>query len=158
MVHKKRHYFLVQFSMPFHTVWSVLMRVLAQKTTFWLVEILWQPIRSFYSMVFEAKGLYICVPNHFEPKVLARNSGRFFMPKFHAKIFQAEISCWKFWDGDKFLAQNFLHKKFQYREYFKNLLHLPIWVYYSVPTKNFLLLHTFSKPVFFCLSSKGPFL
>ena len=27
---------------------------LAQKTTFWLVEILWQLIRSFYSMVFEA--------------------------------------------------------------------------------------------------------
>ena len=54
MVHKKRHHFLAQFSMPFHMVWSVLLQVLAQKTTFWLVEILWQPIRSFYSMVFEA--------------------------------------------------------------------------------------------------------
>ena len=54
MVHKKRHHFLAQFSIPFHMVWSVLLRVLAQKTTFWLVEILWQPIRSFYSMVFEA--------------------------------------------------------------------------------------------------------
>ena len=39
--------------MPFHMVWSVLLRVLAQKTTFWLVEILWQPIRGFYSMVFD---------------------------------------------------------------------------------------------------------
>ena len=37
-----------------HMVWSVLLRVVAQKTTFWLVEIFWQPIRSFYSMVFEA--------------------------------------------------------------------------------------------------------
>ena len=54
MVHKKRHHFLAQFSIPFHMVWSVLLRVVAHKTTFWLVEILWQPIRSFYSMVFEA--------------------------------------------------------------------------------------------------------
>ena len=35
-------------------LWSVLLRVVAQKTTLWLVEIFWQPIRSFYSMVFEA--------------------------------------------------------------------------------------------------------
>ena len=35
-------------------VWSL--EVLALKTTFWLVEILWQPIRSFYSMVFETKN------------------------------------------------------------------------------------------------------
>ena len=50
MVHKKRYHFLAQFYM----VCSVLLRVLAQKTTFWLVEILWQTIiRSFYSMVFE---------------------------------------------------------------------------------------------------------
>ena len=48
IVHKKRHHFLAQFSIPFHMVWSVLFRVLAQKT--WLVEILWR----FYSMVFEA--------------------------------------------------------------------------------------------------------
>ena len=54
MVHKKRHNFLAQFSIPFHMVWSVLLRVLAQKTTFWLVEILWQPIRSFFLTVFEA--------------------------------------------------------------------------------------------------------
>ena len=54
MVHKKRHHFLATFSIPFHMVWSVLLRVVAHKTTFWLVEILWQPIRSFYSMVFEA--------------------------------------------------------------------------------------------------------
>ena len=32
----------------------VWLRVLALKTTFWLVESLWQPIRSFYSVVFEA--------------------------------------------------------------------------------------------------------
>ena len=32
MVHKKRHHFLAQFSIPFHMVWSVLLRVLAQKT------------------------------------------------------------------------------------------------------------------------------
>ena len=54
VVHKKRHHFLATFSIPFHMVWSVLLRVVAHKTTFWLVEILWQPIRSFYSMVFEA--------------------------------------------------------------------------------------------------------
>ena len=54
MVHKKIHHFLATFSIPFHMVWSVLLRVVAHKTTFWLVEILWQPIRSFYSMVFEA--------------------------------------------------------------------------------------------------------
>ena len=54
MVHKKRHCFLAQFSIPFHMVWSVLLRALAQKTTFWVVEILYRPIRSFYSMVFEA--------------------------------------------------------------------------------------------------------
>ena len=54
MVHKKGHQFLAQFSIPFHMVWSVLLRVVAQKTTLWLVEIFWQPIRSFYSMVFEA--------------------------------------------------------------------------------------------------------
>ena len=54
MVHNKRHHFLAQFSIAFHMVWSVLLQVLAQKTTFWLAEILWQPIRSFYSMVFEA--------------------------------------------------------------------------------------------------------
>ena len=41
MVHKKRHSFLAQFSIPFHMVWSVLLRVLAQKNTFWLVEILY---------------------------------------------------------------------------------------------------------------------
>ena len=34
MVHKKRHHFLAQFSMPFHMVHSVLLRVLAQKTAF----------------------------------------------------------------------------------------------------------------------------
>ena len=44
MVHMKRHYFLAQFSTPFHMVWSVLLRVLAQKATFWLVEILWQKL------------------------------------------------------------------------------------------------------------------
>ena len=54
MVHKRRHHLLAQFSIPFHMVWSVLLRVVAQKTTFWLVEIFLQPIRSFYSMVFEA--------------------------------------------------------------------------------------------------------
>ena len=48
MVHKKGHQFLAQFSIPFHMVWSVLLRVVAQKTTLWLVEIFWQPIRSFY--------------------------------------------------------------------------------------------------------------
>ena len=32
MVHNKRHHFLAQFSMPFHMVWSVLLRVLASKT------------------------------------------------------------------------------------------------------------------------------
>ena len=51
---QKKHHFLAQFSIPFYKVWSVLLRVLAQKTTFWQVEILWQPIRSFYLMVFEA--------------------------------------------------------------------------------------------------------
>ena len=50
---QKRHHFLAQFSIPFHMVWSVLLRVVAQKTTFWLVEIFWQPIRSFYSMFFK---------------------------------------------------------------------------------------------------------
>ena len=54
MVHKKRHHFLAQFSIPFHMVWSVLLQVLAQKTTFWVVEILWEPIRSFFLIVFEA--------------------------------------------------------------------------------------------------------
>ena len=54
MVHKKRHHFLTQFSLPFHMVLFVLLRVLAQKTTLWQVEILWQPIRSFFLMVFEA--------------------------------------------------------------------------------------------------------
>ena len=54
MVHKKRHHFLALFSIPFHMVWSALLRVVAQKTTFWLVEIFWQPIRCFYSMVCEA--------------------------------------------------------------------------------------------------------
>ena len=53
MVHKKRHYFLTQFSKPFHMIWSVLLRVLAQKSTFWLVEILSQPIKSFHWIVFE---------------------------------------------------------------------------------------------------------
>ena len=48
MVRKKRHNFLAQFSVLFHPVWSVWLRVLAQKTTFWLVEILWQPIRSWF--------------------------------------------------------------------------------------------------------------
>ena len=38
---KKRHHFLAQFSIPFHMVWSILLRVLAQKITFPLVEILW---------------------------------------------------------------------------------------------------------------------
>ena len=32
MVHDKKHYFLEQFSIPFHMVWSVLLRVLAQHT------------------------------------------------------------------------------------------------------------------------------
>ena len=32
MVHKKRHHFLAQFSIPFHMVCSVLLRVLASKT------------------------------------------------------------------------------------------------------------------------------
>ena len=54
MVHTKRHHFLAQFSIPFHMVWSVLLQVLAQKTTLWLVKKFWQPIRNFYSMVFEA--------------------------------------------------------------------------------------------------------
>ena len=54
MVHKKRHHFLAQFSISFQVVWSVLLQVVAQKTTFWPVEIFWQPIRSFYPMVFEA--------------------------------------------------------------------------------------------------------
>ena len=40
--------------MAFHVVWSILFWVLAPETTFWLVEILWQPIGSFYSLVFEA--------------------------------------------------------------------------------------------------------
>ena len=40
--------------MPFQMVWSVLLLVLAQKTTFWLVEILYRPIKSFHSMVFQA--------------------------------------------------------------------------------------------------------
>ena len=31
---QKRHHFLAQFSIPFHMVWSVLLRVVAQKTTF----------------------------------------------------------------------------------------------------------------------------
>ena len=56
MVHKKRHHFLTQFSIPFHLVRSVLLRVLAQKTTFRLLEILRQPITSFYSMVFKARN------------------------------------------------------------------------------------------------------
>ena len=34
MVHKKRRHFLAQFSMPFHMVWSVLLQVVAHKTTF----------------------------------------------------------------------------------------------------------------------------
>ena len=38
---QKRHHFLAQFSMPFHMMWSVLLRVLARKNTIWLVEILW---------------------------------------------------------------------------------------------------------------------
>ena len=51
MVHKKRYHFLAQFSVPFHMVCSGLLRVLAQKiTTFRRVEIVWQPIKSFYSM------------------------------------------------------------------------------------------------------------
>ena len=57
MIHMKRHRFLAQFSIPFHMVCSVFLRVIAQKTTFWLVEILYRPIRSFYSMVFEANTL-----------------------------------------------------------------------------------------------------
>ena len=37
-------------STVFHAVWSVLLRVLAQQNISWLVGILWQPIRSFYSL------------------------------------------------------------------------------------------------------------
>ena len=37
----------------FNTLWHGLLRVVAQKTTFWLAEIFGQPTRSFYSMVFE---------------------------------------------------------------------------------------------------------
>ena len=54
MVHKKKRNFLAQFAMPFHLVWLVSLRVIAQKTTFWTVESHRQPIRGFYSMVFEA--------------------------------------------------------------------------------------------------------
>ena len=50
---QKEHHFLAKFSIPFHMVWSVLLRELAKKT-FWPVEIFWQPIRRIYSMVFEA--------------------------------------------------------------------------------------------------------
>ena len=45
MVHKKRHHFWTQFSIPFHMVWFVL--CVSSK------NYLMQPIRSLYSMVFE---------------------------------------------------------------------------------------------------------
>ena len=50
----KIHCFL---ALPFHMVWSVLLQVLAQKITVWLVEILYRPIRSSYLIVFEANTL-----------------------------------------------------------------------------------------------------
>ena len=39
-VHNFWHCFLVEYSMPFHMVWSILLGLLAPETTFWLVEIL----------------------------------------------------------------------------------------------------------------------
>ena len=40
--------------MAFHVVSSILLRVLASKTTLWMAGIFQQPIRCFYFMVFEA--------------------------------------------------------------------------------------------------------
>ena len=42
------HFFLTYYIMHLHTVWSLLFRVLALEITFWLVEILLQPITSLY--------------------------------------------------------------------------------------------------------------
>ena len=73
-------------------------------------------------------GLFICVSKWpFEPKILARNLGTFFVPKFDVKMFQAKISCQKFWHRAKILAQNFG------MEYWHEILHQNFWHIFSLP-------------------------
>ena len=126
MAHKKRHHFLAQFSIPFHMVCSVLLRVLAQKTTFWLVEILWQPIRSFYSMVFEATTRNKM--KHIMWKSM-KNCARKWCLFLCTILFEVTWAFGKMWCA-KYAQDSFVQNVIQYLE----------WPYLTVPLKSFISL------------------
>ena len=92
--HNFRHHFWAQFLMLFSLAWSILFGVLAWETTFSLVEILQQPIRSFHLKVSKAN-----TPNkmdHTRWKSII-NCGQKWCRKLFAFLFVATWAFGKMW-------------------------------------------------------------